>query len=85
MNRAGFSGELVLPTAVAAWSCFDGSSTRLRIPLVGRGRGWNAGASMGVEVVNAAPWSFELRAFGLVEPDHALGQGIVIAVPDCPD
>ncbi len=42
LNRAGFSRELVLPAAVAAWSCFDGSSTRLRIPLVGRGRGWNA-------------------------------------------
>ncbi len=38
-----------------------------------------------LEIIDASPWSFPSDALGLVEPDHALGQGVVERVTDGPD
>jgi hypothetical protein len=38
-----------------------------------------------LEVVDTAPGSFVAHAFGLVEPDPALGHRVVIGVTDRPD
>ena len=37
------------------------------------------------EVVDAAPGAFMSNAFGLVEPDHRFGRGVVEAVADSAD